>query len=152
MESRIQQFLLNNAPLSGFTTSMTLNSTSSLSQTVTATLPSTQTPLRPMRSISPIPQRYRPSSPRPTSPLLLRPISPLAMESTSAPSDSAGSIFLKSISNISSSTAQQQNFYCNESQVGGGVVSLASGISSNNLAISPGSSFVYGTFFICLVF
>lgn len=139
MESRMQQFLINNAPLSGFTTSLNLNLTSN-----TSTPPlTTQTPQQ--RPISPVPQRYKSSTPRPSSPLPPRPISPLVMESTTAASDSSGAMFFKSSSTISAQQLQHQNFYGNNSQANS---SLNSVNSANSLAISPGSSFAFSNFLI----
>lgn len=128
----MQQFLINNAPLSGFTTSLNLNLTSN-----TSTPPLTTQTLQ-QRPVSPVPQRYKSSTPRPSSPLPPRPISPLVMESTTAASDSSGAMFLKSSSTISAQQLQHQNFYGNNSQANS---SLNSVNSANSLAISPGSSF-----------
>ncbi|KAI1715799.1 protein kinase domain-containing protein [Ditylenchus destructor] len=118
MENRLQQFLLSNAPLSGFSTSMILN-----------VLPNDDSP-QPGRPTSPHPpsreytppqgashhHHHRPSSPRPTSPIP-RPISPLVTESATVIGD-AGVVLRSSAHHLHS--------------------------SSNNLSISPGSSFLYG--------
>jgi hypothetical protein len=76
METSIQQFILNNAPLSGFTTSVQLNHR-----------PSSPNPSSFMQfAQQPTQQQHypRPSSPRPQSPCPQRPISPLVTESATA--------------------------------------------------------------------
>uniref|UniRef100_A0A914CC86 non-specific serine/threonine protein kinase n=1 Tax=Acrobeloides nanus TaxID=290746 RepID=A0A914CC86_9BILA len=83
LEYKLQQFLLENAPLSGFTTSVALD----LTPRPISPSPTQQTIAQPQRQSSPQPPSHlqtaprRPSSPhRPASPLM-RPISPLAIES-----------------------------------------------------------------------
>lgn len=89
LEYKLQQFLLENAPLSGFTTSVALD----LTPRPISPSPTQQAIAQPQRQSSPQPPSHlqtaprRPSSPhRPASPQM-RPISPLAIESATATPD-----------------------------------------------------------------
>lgn len=125
MEMKLQQFLLSNASLSGFTTSMALNVSANASPANAVVVSATSSPLLPQsssacfqRPVSPQPQRQ--CTPRPSSPLPPRPISPLATMEFSSGSGAAAA-------------------------VEAGAMFRRCGSSNNNLstAISPGSSFVY---------
>jgi hypothetical protein len=98
MEYRLQQFLLDNSPLSGFTTSIALD-----------VRPTSPRPTSPKPTKQQKPKHHRShgrTSPRPTSPLP-RPISPLATESATA--TSSGVVFRSSFNNSGSCNQQSSS-------------------------------------------